>query len=143
MPEPIEIVSGVRVPASAIEVRAVRASGPGGQNVNKVSSRIELMVDLAAIEGLDERARGRLERLAGKKRDAAGRLRVTAQESRDQHRNLERAREKVTELILAALVVPKRRRATRPSASSREKRLDTKKKAARIKRTRRSGADED
>ena len=77
MAEPIEVSSNVRVPASAIEVKAVRASGPGGQNVNKVSSRIELLVELSAIEGLDDDARQRLDRLVGRQRDTTGRLRVT------------------------------------------------------------------
>ena len=143
MADPIEVTSGVRVPASALEVKAVRASGPGGQNVNKVSSRIELCVELSGVEGLDDGARQRLDRLVGRQRDATGRLRVTAQESRDQHRNLERAREKVAELIAAALVVPKRRRATRPTRSSLEKRLEVKKRDARVKKTRRAKSEDD
>ncbi|MEO6327256.1 MAG: alternative ribosome rescue aminoacyl-tRNA hydrolase ArfB [Thermoanaerobaculia bacterium] len=143
MAEPIEVNPSVRVPASALEAKAVRASGPGGQNVNKVSSRIELLVDLSAVEGLDDDARLRLDRLVGRQRDAIGRLRVTAQESRDQHRNLARAREKVTELIAAALVVPKRRRPTRPSRSKVEQRLAVKKRDARIKKTRRSKSEDD
>jgi ribosome-associated protein len=143
MSEPIEVTSNVRVPASALEVKAVRASGPGGQNVNKVSSRIELLVELSAVEGLNDEARHRLDRLIGRQRDAKGRLRVTAQESRDQHRNLARAREKVVELIAAALVVPRRRHPTRPSRSSLEKRLAVKKRDARIKKTRRAKSEDD
>ena len=143
MAEPIEVTSSVRVPASALEVNAVRASGPGGQNVNKVSSRIELYVELSAVEGLDDDARLRLDRLVGRQRDRTGRLRVTAQESRDQHRNLARAREKVSELIAAALVVPKKRRPTRPSRSSLEKRLAGKKRDARIKNARRAKSEDD
>ncbi|MBK9374055.1 MAG: aminoacyl-tRNA hydrolase [Holophagales bacterium] len=136
MPDPIDIVSGVRIPAAALEARGVRSGGPGGQNVNKVASKAELVVDLALVEGLDEGARGRLAALAEGRRDAEGRLRVTAGESRDFHRNLETAREKVRALVTRALVVPKRRRATRPSAGSRERRIESKKRDAKVKKTR-------
>src|SRR6185369_1243933 len=91
MAEAIDVAAGVRVPPAAIEARSVRASGPGGQNVNKVASKVELSVELDGIEGLEPDARARLEALA-KKRIVDGRLRVTAQESRDRVRNLEAAR---------------------------------------------------
>ena len=94
---------------------------------------MELLVDLNRIEGLDGGARLRLERLAVRRLDAEGRLRVTAQESRDRSRNLVAAREKVEALVVAALVVPRRRRPTRPTAGSRERRLSTKKLDSRIK----------
>lgn len=143
MADPIEVTSGVRVPAGAIEARSVRSSGPGGQNVNKVASRIELLVELSGIEGLDDGARARLDVLTRNKRDADGRLRVTAQESRDRSRNLETAREKVRRLVALALVVPKARRATRPSRAAHERRLTVKKRDARVKGGRRSpGADD-
>ena len=136
MPDPIDIVPGVRIPAAALEARGVRSGGPGGQNVNKVASKAELVVDLALVEGLDDCARGRLAALAEGRRDAEGRLRVTAGESRDFHRNLETAREKVRALVARALVVPKRRRATRPSAGSRERRIESKKRDAKVKKSR-------
>ena len=140
MAEPINVAEGVRIPGSAITMRAVRASGPGGQNVNKVSSRVELLVDLAAVEGLDEGARARLAALAARYLDAEGRLRMTAQESRDQSRNLETAREKVRTLVEKALVVPKRRRATRPHRGAREARIQGKKRISRTKAIRRRPA---
>jgi ribosome-associated protein len=133
---PIDVAPGVRIPAAAIWMRAVRASGPGGQNVNKVSSRVELLVDLGAVEGLDGGARARLAAIAERFLDAEGRLRVTAQESRDQSRNLETAREKARALVEQALVVPKRRRPTRPNRGAREARIRVKKIVSLTKRQR-------
>jgi ribosome-associated protein len=137
MPEPIIVASGVRVLPGAMEVHAVRSSGPGGQNVNKVSSKILLFVDLSGIEGLDAASRRRLLTIAGRRIDASGRLLITAQESRDRFRNLEDAREKVRVLVARALVVPKRRRSTEPTRSSKERRLAGKKRDAKIKAVRR------
>jgi ribosome-associated protein len=141
--EAIEVSPDVRVPSSAIGVKAVRSSGPGGQNVNKVSSRIELTVALRLVEGLDEPTLARLFRLSGRRVDASGTLRVTASESRDRSRNLLTAREKVRALVAAALVAPKPRRATRPHPGAREKRLGEKKRDARVKSLRRASGDED
>ena len=113
MGEPLRVSSSVVIPAEAIAFRAVRSSGPGGQNVNKVASKVELRVDLDGIEGLPAAARARLETLAGHRLDAAGRLVITSQASRNQARNLDDARDKVRSLIRAALVRPRPRRATR------------------------------
>ncbi len=136
MPDPIDVVPGVRIPAAALEARGVRSGGPGGQNVNKVASKAELYVDLSLVEGLDDEARARLLALAEGRRDADGFLRLTAGESRDFHRNLETAREKARALVAKALVVPRKRRATRPTAGSREARIALKKRLAKLKRTR-------
>lgn len=133
MPEDIQVTDSVRIPELAIEVRSVRSSGPGGQNVNKVASKIELLIDLARIEGLPADAAERLGKLCEKRLDSEGRLRITAQESRDRSRNLETAREKAKALVLKALVAPKKRRATRPSKSAKEARLFEKKRDARVK----------
>src|ERR671925_1599949 len=118
----ISVTDEVRVPASALSVRAVRASGPGGQNVNKVATKIDLRVDLAAIEGLPDAARARLAALARHRLDAEGRLVVTSQATRNQARNLEDARDKVRALIAAALVRPRPRTPTRPTGAAREQR---------------------
>jgi ribosome-associated protein len=133
MPEPIIVSSTVRVPASAIEVNAVRSSGPGGQNVNKVASKIELRVDLAQIAGLEPGARSRLVALVAGRLDARGWLMVTSQRTRDQSRNLEDARVKVRDLVARSLVAPKRRRPTRATAGARERRLQEKKRDAAVK----------
>jgi ribosome-associated protein len=132
----IVVTDSVRVPASALTMRAVRASGPGGQNVNKVASKVDLRVDLEAIEGLTDSARARLRTLAGNRVDADGRLQITSQLTRDQTRNLEDAREKVRALVVAALREPKRRRPSRPTAAARERRIESKKRRSTTKRLR-------
>jgi ribosome-associated protein len=142
MTAPIRVARGVQVPAAALEWRAVRSSGPGGQNVNKVASKVELRVDLSQVTGLDTAARARLRALAAKRLDAEGRLLVTSQRTRDQLRNLEDAKAKVQTLIERALRPPRPRRLTQPSPGAVERRLRSKKARSSVKRQRRPAAEE-
>ncbi len=128
MPDSIFVEGGVLVPGDALEVRAVRASGPGGQNVNKVSTKVEIHVDLGRIQGIGAGSRQRLMHIVAKRLDSDGRLLVTSQRSRDQQRNLEDARRKIHDFIAQALVKPKKRIPTQPKPVSRERRLEEKRR---------------
>jgi ribosome-associated protein len=139
MVESIVVRPGVLVPGEAMSMRAVRSSGPGGQNVNKVASKVELRVDLDRVEGLGAAARDRLRQSAPL--DAEGQLLVVSQRTRDQRMNLDDARDKVRALLLQALHVPRKRRATRPTRGSVERRLAEKKRRTEVKAGRGKGGD--
>lgn len=135
MPD-LRIAPGVFVPEHAVGFSASRASGPGGQNVNKVASKVELRVSVRAIAGLPEDARDRLRGLAGKRWVEGDVLVVTASETRNQLDNRALAEEKLAALVRQALVAPKKRRPTKPTKGSQERRVAAKKGRAAVKANR-------
>jgi ribosome-associated protein len=134
--EDLVVDSRVTIAARHLSWAASRSGGPGGQNVNKVSSKVEVRFDVDACESLTEAQKTRLRTIGRGKLDADGRLLITSQESRDQPKNLDTAREKLAELVRAALFVPKVRRPTKPSRGAKLRRLGDKKMQGDKKRAR-------
>lgn len=122
----IIISDRITVPDAAIETRAVRASGPGGQHVNKTASKIQMWIDLGRITGFTPDELPRVREFLKSRLDADGRLLVMSQETRDQMRNREDCAAKAAQLIRAALIRPKVRRPTRPTRASKERRVEAK-----------------
>jgi ribosome-associated protein len=132
---PLVVSGSFVIPDSQITEQFVRASGPGGQNVNKVSTAVRLRFDVAA-SSLPADVKARLRALAGSKLTDDGVLLIEAREHRTQGMNREAARERLADLVRRALRRPRARRPTRPTAGAREKRLDSKHKQAALKRAR-------
>jgi len=122
-------------PAGSIEEKFIRSCGPGGQNVNKVATAVQLRFS-PALSGLPPAVQERLKLLAGSKLTENGDILITAGENRSQEQNRRAARTRLIELITRALRPPKHRRPTRPSYGSKQRRLESKKRRAGIKRTR-------
>ena len=133
MADPIQVNDRVTVPERAQRMKAVRSGGPGGQNVNKVSSKAELRTDLTLIEGLDEGALARLRHLVRNQVDADGLWIISSDRFRDLPKNIEDTRAKAIAVIAQALVVPKTRHKTRPSKGSKERRIESKKRIGVVK----------
>jgi ribosome-associated protein len=135
-------VSPISIPENEIEEDFIRSSGPGGQNVNKVSSAVQLRFDVWRSKSLSGEVKHRLITLAGRRVNADGVLVITARAHREQALNRAEARERLAELLRQAYIRPKTRKKTRPSAASRQRRLTGKKLLGRKKQQRRGGWDE-
>ena len=129
----IRIDPRISIDESELEERFIRASGPGGQNVNKLASAVQLRFDVRRSPRLTEEVRARLERLAGRRLTREGVLVINAQRHRTQERNRADARERLVDLIRRAAVAPAPRRPTKPTTGARERRLQSKKHRATIK----------
>jgi ribosome-associated protein len=139
----IQITDAIAIDERAIEERFVRGSGPGGQNVNKVSTVVELRFDVGA-SALPADMKERLRRLAGRRLTADDVLLIDSRVHRTQGQNREAARERLVALLQRAAVAPRKRRPTRPKPAAKEERLVVKKQRAGVKRLRgKSSADDD
>lgn len=134
----LEITDKIAIDERELTERFIRASGPGGQNVNKVSTAVELRFDVRRSPSLPEAVRERLERLAGSRMTDEGVLVIRAERFRTQEMNREDARARLAELVVKALHVPKRRVPTKPSRAAKARRVDSKVKRGNVKKLRQS-----
>jgi len=139
----IRVTNAIELDPGEIEESFVRSGGPGGQNVNKVATAVQLRFDLRHSPSLPAALRVRAERLAGKRLTKEGVLVITANRFRSQERNREDALERLVELLRQAAIPPKPRRATRPSQAAKRKRLEDKTRRGEVKKRRRGPQAED
>jgi len=132
----LQVTSAIQIPDSELIESFVRASGPGGQNVNKVASAVELRFDVAASPSLTDALRQRLLARRDRRLTGDGVLVIQANRFRDQSKNRADARDRLAEILRAALHVPKKRVATKPTRASKERRIEDKKRRARHKQGR-------
>ena len=140
---PLAVSSAIVIPDEAVEERFVRASGPGGQNVNKVATAVQLRFDPARAGVLADEVVQRLRALAGSRVTEDGAILIDARAHRTQSQNREDARARLVDLIRRALVRPKRRRKTRPTRASQQRRVEIKKRHGDVKRRRGRRFDDD
>jgi ribosome-associated protein len=138
----IEVTPHLAIPDDEISERFVKASGPGGQHVNKTSSAVELRFDVRGSPSLTDEVKTRLERLAGSRLTQDGVLILFSQGSRSQEMNRQEVRERLADLIRRALHKPKPRKATKPSYSSKLKRLESKTRRGGVKSLRGKPSDD-
>ena len=132
----LPVTPDLEIPDADIQVSFIRSAGPGGQNVNKVASAVQLRFALARNATLRDDVKARLRALAGRRVTDDGELLIVARESRSQEQNRRHAEQRLVELVRRALVPPKKRHATRPTRASRERRLESKARSRNKKRLR-------
>jgi ribosome-associated protein len=133
---PLDITAHIAIPDEELEWKFIRSAGPGGQNVNKVASAVQLRFLLPRNTSLPAAAKRRLEHLAGQKLVDDGTILITARATRSQEQNRRAALQRLAELIGTALIEPKQRKKTRPTRASKERRIEAKKRRSSTKRDR-------
>jgi ribosome-associated protein len=134
----LRVNEALSIPRSELDVRVSRASGAGGQHVNKTSSRVEIFWNIPGSRALSEDQRSRLKEKLASKLTTDGSIRVVASDMRSQSRNRDLAEERLADLVRRALIVPRKRRATKPTRAAKEARLESKKRHSTKKRDRRT-----
>ena len=138
---PLAISDQVAIPDEELEWKFIRSSGPGGQNVNKVASAVQLRFLLPRNTSISAPAKHRLRRMAGQRLVDDGTILISARDERSQAENRRAALERLADLVRASLIEPKIRRKTRPTRASKERRIESKKRRSSIKRDRGGGWD--
>jgi len=133
----LAVNESVSIPRTELDVRVSRSSGAGGQHVNKTSSRVEIFWNIAGSRAVSEEQRARLREKLASRLTTEGSIRVVASDMRSQSRNRELAEERLAEMVRRALIVPRKRKATKPTRAAKEARLDSKKRHSTKKRDRR------
>ena len=134
----LAVNESLSIPRTELDVRVSRSSGAGGQHVNKTSSRVEIFWNIVGSRAISEEQRARLREKLASRLTTEGSIRVVASDMRSQSRNRELAEERLAEMVRRALIVPRKRKATRPTRAAKEARLDSKKRHSTKKRDRRN-----